>query len=113
MLRKILYPVHIHDLASPIFSIPDVIFDGINQYEAKRSIFSLHDLLLHKGQILSQSENGEIINIIGTKSERRNYRSHLGLSELLKINHAESFQTSDPSFIFYLITRIRKITGIV
>ena len=71
MLKKILYPVHIHDLASPIFSAPDVIFDGKNQYEAKRSIFSLHDLLLHKGQILSQSENGEIINIIGTKSERQ------------------------------------------
>ncbi len=100
MLKKILYPIHIHDLASPIFSTPDVIFDGINQYEAKRSIFSLQDLLLHKGQILSQSENGEIINIIGTKSERRNYRSHLGLTELLKINHAESFQTTDPSFIF-------------
>lgn len=100
MLKKILYPVHIHDLTSPIFSASDVIFDGKSQYESTRSIFSLDDLLLHKGQILSRSENGEIINIIGTKSERRKYRSHLGLSELLNINNAVSFQTTGPSFIF-------------
>lgn len=100
MRSIILYPLHIADFATPIFSIDDMIFDGIGQHNAKRSIFQVEDILLHKRQLLSRSRGGVMLNIIGTKPERRNYLSRLGFFDNLQIASATTIETTKRCFVF-------------
>ena len=66
-------PVNISNLTNPVMSFPDKVFGGHFSFDTYRNIYELKDLYCYKNQIISKSNNGIYINILGAKAERRNF----------------------------------------
>ena len=98
-------PININDLTRPIKSFGDRVYDGNHEFESMRNIFELEDLYCYKNQIISKSHNGEFINIIGTKPEKRNFISYFSFLEKFKLSKATKINNEKNNFIFIPLNR--------
>jgi len=98
-------PININDLTQPIKSFGDRVYDGNHEFESMRNIFELEDLYCYKNQIISESHNGEFINIIGTKPEKRNFISYFSFLEKFKLSKAKKINNEKNNFIFIPLNR--------
>jgi len=95
-----LHPININNLARPTKTTDDKILSGNDNFPSIRNNYIVKDIYCYKNQIISKSYNGQMINIIGVKAERRNIITHFSIFDKLKLSRAKKIINNKNNFIF-------------
>ncbi len=96
-----LVPLGVNEVAETMVSMPDVIYTGDSTFVSRRNIYLLNDVHLFKRQFLLLSENGTAVNLIGAKSERRNYLPKLSLIDKMRLKTADIIANDKFNFVLF------------